>query len=340
MGVREVHAPDGRVWWVKRAWVPRYRTLRERAALFFAVRDPHWWDAPLRWAAGPPRYRDEVPTGSPLVVDSSAPAPSDRSNWPDALDLVDPFTVFPPAGSGQGVLDASTPEAVEAVARLLDVGGGSSLPGDPGALDIGGGSDLVGDVASSAVGGGLDAGGGSSGGGGFDVDGDGPEILVVIAAVVLAIVAAIAVGAVVWFVVVPFLLLFVDGALLLALVLGAGLVRLLFRRPWDVVAVEDLEGGSRRIRRWEVRGYRRAGHVRDDVVRALTTGTDLDLAVVRVLVREPRDDDPAGAARSVTEIEGLEPHPAAKVVDTSGKRSRRHRRTMSTDHGASPRHHD
>lgn len=324
MGVREVHTPDGRVWWVKRAWVPRYRTLRERAALYFADRDRHWWDAPLRWAAGPPRYRDEVPTGSPLVVGSAAPGRPDRDGWPDALDLVDPLQGFPSVGSGPGPLDATSPETAEAVARLLDVGGGSSLPGDPGVLDVGGGSDLLGDVASSAAGGGLDAGGGSSGGGGFDLDGDGPEVLVVIAAVLIAIVAAVAVGALLWFVVVPFLLLFVDGALLLALVLGAGLVRLLFRRPWDVVAVEDLDGGARRIRRWEVRGYRRAGHVRDDVVRALETGTDLDLAVVRVLVREPRDDDPAGAARSVTEIEGLEPHPAARVLDVDAASRPRH----------------
>lgn len=311
VGVREVAAPDGRLWWVKRAWVPRYRTLRERVALWFADREPHWYDAPLRWAAGPPRYREAVPTGSALVVGSERREPRGH----DALDAVDLLTdpgVLPSGFSFGDGIDSTPAEAAEAATRLLDIGGGSSLPGDLGDLDIGGGSSLVGDMASGAAGPALDAGG--SGGGGFDLDGDGPEFLVVLGAVVLAIVAAVVALGLLWFVVVPFLLLFVDGALLLGLVLVAGLVRVLFRRPWDVVAVEDLEGGGRRIRRWEVRGYRRAGRVRDDVAVAIATGTDPDLAVVRVLVREPRDDDPAGSARSTTEIEGEEPAPAQRVL--------------------------
>lgn len=308
MGVQEIRSPDGRLWWVKRAWVPRYRTLRERVSSRLADRPRRWWDAPIRWAAGPPRYRDTIPTGAPIAVGSER---RERPDVVDALDLLDPTTMPWPSGGGGSVDPATT----EAAARLLDTGGGSSFPGDlggpdlAGGLDIGGGSDLLGDAPATAAGAALD-----SGGGGFDVDGDGPEILVVIAAVVVAIVVAVVALGLLWFVVVPFLLLFVDGALLLGLVLMAGLVRLLFRRPWDVVAVEDLEGGGRRIRRWEVRGFRRAGRVRDDVARALATGTDPDLAVVRVLVRDPRDDDPAGAARSVTEIEGEEPDPAAHVV--------------------------
>lgn len=322
MGVLEVRTPDGRRWWVKRAWVPRYRTLRERVALHYAQRDPHWYDAPLRWAAGPPRYTDVVPTGSPLRV-GSRPGPErhDRSDVPDvpdpglvdvvpvqALDLpVDAVQVLGTLIDGDG---DGAGAAAETAARLLDVGGGSSLPADLGGLDVGGGSTIAGDLPSGG-GGSLDSGGGSGGGGGGGMDGDGPEILVVLAVIIAAFLAV----ALLWFVVVPFLLLFVDATLLLALVLAAGLVRVLFRRPWDVVAVEDLEDGSRRIRRWEVRGYRRAGRVRDDVARALTTGTDPDLAVVRVLVREPRDDDPAGAARSVTEIEGDHAHPSAAVVE-------------------------
>ena len=330
VGVREVAAPDGRLWWVKRAWVPRYRTLRERVALWFADREPHWYDAPLRWAAGPPRYREAVPTGSALVVGSERREPRGH----DALDAVDLLTdpgVLPSGFSfGDGI--DSTP--AEAAARLLDIGGGSSLPGDLGVgdLDIGGGSSLVGDMASGAAGPALDAGGG--GGGGFDLDGDGPEFLVVLGAVVLAIVAAVVALGLLWFVVVPFLLLFVDGALLLGLVLVAGLVRVLFRRPWDVVAVEDLEGGGRRIRRWEVCGYRRAGRARDDVAVAIATGTDPDLAVVRVLVREPRDDDPAGSARSTTEIEGEEPAPAQRLVAPPSTRTRRDRPwNRDRDHG-------
>lgn len=312
MGVHEVQAPDGRLWWVKRAWVPRYRTLRERLALRLARRPARWYDAPLRWAAGPPRYLDVVPTGAPVSVASERREA--RPDGLDAFDLVDPTVGWPSPGSVGGGADID-PGMAEAASRLLDVGGGSDLPGDGGALDVGGGSDLVGDVGGGDLGGAaLDSGGG----GGFDLDGDGPEFLVVIAAVVLAVVAAVVVLGLLWFVVVPFLLLFVDGALLVALVLVAGLVRVLFRRPWDVVAVEDLEGGARRIRRWEVRGYRRAGRVRDDVARAIATGTDPDLAVVRVLVREPRDDDPAGSARSTTEIEGVEPHPARRVVGRRG----------------------
>lgn len=325
-GVREVHAPDGGVWWVKRAWLPRYRSLRDRVRGWTQGRPPVWWDWPLRQFAGSPRYvADAAPDRRPDLLGAEArdvdllqalglPLP-DPGGAATAVDAVPDLPILPILDVGGGGGDALG-DAVAAPVPLLDPGGGGSdttaaaVSAVSALTDVGGGGfDTAAGSASF-----VDVGGGGGLGpsdGGFDLDldagdGDGLPVVLVVA---LAAVAAVAVLSVAWFVLLPLLLAVVDGTVLLLVLVSAGLVRLLFRRPWDVVAVRDFPGGSRRGLRWEVRGYHRAGRVRDDVARALETGTDPDLAVARVLVREHRDDDPGGSARSVITWEGPVPPP-------------------------------
>lgn len=240
-GTIEARSPDGRVWRVRRAWVPRYLTLRDRVDRLLAGRRRRWYTAPLRWFATVDRRE---------LVES-------------ALDLPDSVPVGTPA-------DAADP----AIAPDADGAADVDLGFDPGGVDL---------PASVDPAGGPDP--------GVDVGFDGDEIVLVLL-VVLAAVGAVLLA---WFVLVPLLLLVVDGLVLLVVVLLAGLVRLLFRRPWDVVAEHDRADGVRVVRRWEVRGFGRAGRVRDDVAEAMRSGADADLAVARALAREPRDDDPPGS---------------------------------------------
>ena len=157
-GVIEVRAPDGRTWWVKRGWIPRYRNLVTR--------------------------------------------------W-----------------------------------RNRRKGDGSAL-------------DWVPDI-------GL----------GFD-----DPISAVISLIGLALFLALAV-----LVLIPLLLLVVDLVVAILVVLLAGLVRLLFRRPWDVLAVHEREGAEPVTLGWEVRGFRRAGIARDALADALRSGVDPHAAVLRAL---------------------------------------------------------
>lgn len=290
MGVRQVRSPSGEVWWVKRAWVPRYRGMRDRVGDYLEGRPHRWYQAPLRlYARGYDRWSYDGP-------DPSAFLPSDVGPVPGTSASVDPsLSADGSSGFTEWSGDASTGPALD-----LDLGGGGVgdfSPSEPGLPDVGGGGDLLG---SGSVGGGsfADVGGSAAdAGGGGDVDLDPGDLGVV----VLLVIAALALVAVSWFVLLPLLLVVVDGAVLLIAVLAAGAVRVLMGRPWDVVAVRDLPGGRQIVRRWELRGHRRAGRARDDVARALETGTDADLAVARVVAREPHPDDPAGIARSVRE---------------------------------------
>jgi hypothetical protein len=283
MGVREVRSPTGEVWWVKRAWVPRYRGLRDRVGAYLEERPRRWYQAPLRfYTRGYDRWVLDVPDPTAVLpwepVPGAGAAPPVAQPWgaaaPDGTTVVDP-------GGG------------------ADAGDGIELAAAGGALgDLGGGGDPSFLAASPADAGSLvDTGGGTPGDGG-DLDLDPGDLGVV----VLVVIAALALVAVSWFVLLPLVLLVVDGAVLLLAILAAGVVRVALGRPWDVVAAHDRSDGRQAVRRWELRGYRRAGRARDDVARALETGTDADLAVARVVAREPRSDDPAGIARSVREV--------------------------------------
>ena len=119
--------------------------------------------------------------------------------------------------------------------------------------------------------------------------------------VIGAVLAVVAVGFLLWFVLLPALLIVIDGTVLVVVVLLAGVVRVLFRRPWDVVATLERPDGDETWR-WELRGFHRAGRVRDAVARAFETGTDPDLAVTRVLVEDPWDGDRPGGGRSLREV--------------------------------------
>ncbi len=307
MGVTQVRSPSGDTWWVKRAWVPRYRGLRDRVGAYLEGHPERWYEAPLRvYARGwDRRVLDAAP--DPLDLAASAPWPGAPTGALDASSAPDPLD----AGGGSDLAGDFSPDLAQALG--LDVGGGSGLPGDFSPdlaqapdLDVGGGGDLTGAVdvgtetPSSTVdlggGGGLDSVTDDAGGGGVDVD---PGDLVVVLLAVLAVLALLVLA---WFVLLPFVLVVVDGLVLLLAVLLAGAARVLLRRPWDVVATQDRPDGSHQVRRWELRGYRRAGRARDDVARAFETGTDADLAVARLVVREPRPDDPAGVARSAREL--------------------------------------
>lgn len=278
MGVLQVRSPAGETWWVKRAWVPRYRGLRDRVGAYLESRPRRWYQAPLRlYVHG--RARDALDVPDPTVF-VSLPDPAPGPTPPDLVGdgaTTDLWGIDVGGGSADGL------DLASAAATSFDVGGG----GDLGAA-VADGSSLV-DLGGSG-------GAASGGGGGLDLDLDD---LAVVALVVVGVVAVLLVG---WFFVLPLLLAAVDGAVLLAAILGAGAVRLLLGRPWDVVAVQDLGDRGSLVMRWELRGYRRAGRARDDVARALETGTDVDLAVARVVAREPHRDDPNGIARSVREL--------------------------------------
>ena len=303
-GVHEVHAPDGRTWWVKRGWVPRYRNLRDYTRTQLEGREDRWYLAPLRWYAGrgsnlsldPPTggYAD-VPLpylngGSGADVASSGgagtPAPSGGAGDPGgALGL--------PGGGGGGADPGLVAPAFAGIGGSPDPT--SAMPGSDFASGVfGGGGSIPGAGAVSATGGASGSGGGVGGGD----PGDAFLAILVVAGVVLA---AIAVALLLWIVVLPAVLAVVDGAVLVLAALLAGAVRVLFRRPWDVVATYEGPDGDETWR-WEIRGFHRAGRVRDDVARAFGTSTDPDLAVARVLVDTPWDGDPPGAARSVREL--------------------------------------
>lgn len=157
-GVIEVRAPDGRTWWVKRGWIPRYRTLIAR--------------------------------------------------W-----------------------------------RNRRKGDGSAL-------------DWVPDISI-----------------GFD-----DPISAAISIVGLVLFLAVAV-----LVLIPLLLLVVDLVVAVVVVLLAGIVRVLFRRPWDVLAIHESGGVELDVLHWEVRGFRRAGLARDALADALRSGVDPHRAVLRML---------------------------------------------------------
>ena len=82
-------------------------------------------------------------------------------------------------------------------------------------------------------------------------------------------------------VLIPLLLLVVDLAVAIVVVLLAGIVRVLFRRPWDVLAIHEVEGREPEVLHWEVRGYRRAGAARDALADALRSGVDPHPVVLR-----------------------------------------------------------
>lgn len=353
-GVLRVTAPDGRVWWVKRGWVPRYRALRDRIGDYVEEHPRRWIEAPLRWYAtgrthryaldGEPRVAGPWPdlAGDPLGqalaqaltppgwTPYSVPHTSGAVPWLDVgggstipHDVVGSLLSSPPLDVGGGstiphdsigaALSGPTPDVGAALPHhalgsaapspSFDIGGGSTIPHDSVLAAAGTTAQLASAPPAPPVpsGGGAGGGGGGGGGRGHGVD---PTAAAAASNEVVAIllVVAVVVGAVVlgWFVLLPLLLALIDLTTLLVAILFAGIVRLLLRRPWDVMAVEDSEDGVV-VMRWELRGFRRAGHARDDIARALQTGTDADLAVARVLVREPRLDDPPGSARSVRE---------------------------------------
>jgi hypothetical protein len=320
-GVLRVRAPDGSVWWVKRAWVPRVHSWRDGLGEWLDTAERHWWQAPARlYARGYTRVEpdtDPEPGGRPAV-----------SSAPDGPPAAPPYRLDASAGvwpswSGDG-------HGSSHVRNLPDIGGGGSLPGDmtahgtghlvsiggggglPGdgsgrLVDVGGGGALPGDGGAGAAGGGHGGAGGGGGGhgghgggggGGHGGHGGGVTGL----EVVVALLAAAIVVILVLVVVVPAVLALFDLVVLVVAAVLAGAVRVVLRRPWDVVATRDLPDGSQRVRRWEIVGFRRAGRVRDDVARALETGTDAELAVARVVVREPVAGEPPGSARAAREL--------------------------------------
>ena len=103
---------------------------------------------------------------------------------------------------------------------------------------------------------------------------------------IVSLVAVILVGLLAWFVLLPLLLLVVDAVVAVLLLLLAGLVRVLFRRPWDVVAVHERPQQPPEVQRWEVVGFSRAGRVRDAAAEALRAGVDPDPVVLRVIQNE------------------------------------------------------
>jgi hypothetical protein len=277
--------------------MPRYNNLRDYTRTQVEGRKPHWYTAPLRWYAG--RGRDvalDPPASTWLDVPSAFPSSAGSPSTPDPVPSEGgisggDFSAAPTFGGGGGGVDPS-----QAAAAFLGVGGGgpdlsSVLPGS--------------DFASGTFGGGgslaPDAGGLAGGGAGGDVDvdlGDGFMAALVVIGAVLAVAAA---AVLLWFVLLPALLIVIDGTVLVVVVLLAGVVRVLFRRPWDVVATLERPDGDETWR-WELRGFHRAGRVRDVVARAFETGTDPDLAVTRVLVEDPWDGDRPGGGRSVREL--------------------------------------
>jgi hypothetical protein len=265
--------------------MPRYRSLRDRLGDHLAGRPRTWINSPLRWFADRGRRGEEVPDVAWDVV-TGAPwpwPPSTGAGPGSSTDVVQHLVAGGGGSLGSG--DGSSPAA-----RALDMGGG-------GFDTTSGGTPPTGGALTSIGGGGTDASPSGRGGGGFDLDADLGDLAILVLAV-LAVLGAVLLA---WFVVVPLLLLALDGLVVLVVLLSAGLVRLLFRRPWDVVAVADAAPEVQIVQRWEVRGHSRAGRVRDDVARALETGTDPALAVARVLAGEPLDDE-FGSARPVTEV--------------------------------------
>jgi len=310
-GVLRVRAPDGSVWWVKRAWVPRLHSWRDGLGEWLDAAERHWWQAPARlYARGytrvepdpdpepcrppsPSSLPDGPPKAPPYRVDVSGGA---WPSWGGEAHGTSHVQGLPDIGGG-GTLPGDV--TAHGTGHLVSIGGGGSLPGDASGrlIDVGGGGTLPGDGGAGAAGGGHGgAGGGGGGHGGHS--GGGVTGLEIVAAVIAAAIVVV----LVLVVVVPALLALFDLVVLVAAALLAGVVRLVLRRPWDVVATHDLPDGSQRVRRWEIVGFHRAGRVRDDVARALETGTDTELAVARVVVREPVVGEPPGSARAAREL--------------------------------------
>ena len=98
-----------------------------------------------------------------------------------------------------------------------------------------------------------------------------------------AIVAAIVLVAVVW----PIVALALEVVILLILFLGGLAGRLVFRRPWRIVA--RTKGEPREVRAWHVVGWRASAEVVDEVARSLAAGQRPNPAGAEpVLVEERR----------------------------------------------------
>lgn len=102
-----------------------------------------------------------------------------------------------------------------------------------------------------------------------DVD----DLLVGIAVIVGLVVA----GLLFWWLLLPLLLVVLDGLVVLALVLVGGLGRVLFRRPWTVV----VRRGGAVVARVGVVGWRRALHVRDEIAGDLAAGLSVTAVAAR-----------------------------------------------------------
>ncbi len=102
-------------------------------------------------------------------------------------------------------------------------------------------------------------------------------ILLVFAVLFLLVIVA----AIVWVVAIPLLLALVDIAILLLLFVLGVVGKMLFRRPWTVVATSST--GERR--EWKVRGLRRSRRVARTVEDALNSGINPDPLVASSLIQ-------------------------------------------------------
>jgi hypothetical protein len=109
------------------------------------------------------------------------------------------------------------------------------------------------------------------GGGSFDVPAGldlGDDLLAAIAIIVALILFAL----LFWFLLLPLLLLMLDLVVVIILLALAIPARVLLRRPWTVEAVTDGPEGAERRFTTQTVGWRRALHVRDEIVQKLRDG--------------------------------------------------------------------
>lgn len=89
----------------------------------------------------------------------------------------------------------------------------------------------------------------------------------------LVVLIAIAALAAFIFVVLPVLLFLFDVVVVLLLTLGGIILRVLFRRPWKIVAATNPDIGEKHA--WAVVGTRASARAVEDVARQLLFGTDV-----------------------------------------------------------------
>lgn len=86
--------------------------------------------------------------------------------------------------------------------------------------------------------------------------------------------AVIAVAMVVFLVIWPIVAIALELILIVLICLVGDAGRVLFRRPWTVIARSEATGSPRR-HEWRVVGWRRSTRLIEDVINSLKSGTDL-----------------------------------------------------------------